>query len=217
MSELDEVDARGPRREEAEGVGPLRPREQGVALRGVSRVVARVKSAGHRVEYRMRDGGTVAPERVVLMRCRAVGYACFRIPPYLWRLLPQVVGEPALAEYRQPMSAEDVTSVERLRRRKALIEAVLAAVSPRRLAELCARHAGNEVDPRHPGIPDLMVFKRARNGRPMGLRFAEVKRPAERLKAHQREEIAFMRQIGIRAGVFRFIELKEVDANPVSR
>jgi len=117
-----------------------------------------------------------------------------------------VVDRPTLARYRGPLSTIDSISAERLRRRKALIAAVLGAVSPGRLVALCARHAGPEVDPRRPGVPDLFAFRRRTNGGPMAIRFVEVKRPRERLAAHQAREIAFMRRLKIRAGVVRLTE-----------
>jgi len=40
----------------------------------------------------------------------------------------------------------------------------------------------------------------------MAIRFVEVKRPRERLAAHQAREIAFMRRLKIRAGVVRLTE-----------
>jgi len=84
---------------------------------------------------------------------------------------------------------------------------LLRALPQRRLQALMRRHTSGDVNPRKPGVPDLVVYKTTPDGRPFAFRFVEVKRPNERLLPHQSAEIRFMRSIGMRAGVFR---LKEV-------
>ena len=179
--------------------------EPGVALRGVSRSVSGRRNHRGRVRYALPDGREAVPERLVARRSRSAGFGAFRLPAYAWRILPHVTEEPWLQAHRIPLSGQDKESAARLSRRKALIS-LLLRIPRGRLRALVTRHVGGAVDPRKPGVPDLLVFKRGAGRVPMGIRFVEVKRPRERLAHHQAREIAFMRSLGFRAGVVRLIE-----------
>ena len=102
---------------------------------------------------------------------------------------------------RERLGAEGMRPI-----REVLVDDLLAGMPPRRLAALMERHTGGGVDPARPGVPDLFVFKRRPDSRPMAIRFVEVKRPRERVKPHQLAEIRFMKSLGIKAGVLRLIE-----------
>ncbi len=187
------------------GIERQRP-EIRVSLRGVRRLVTGRMRQGTRVLYKSDDGQLVTSERLVLRRARQAGYGCFRLRPYLWRLLPHIAPQGTDWGGLPPSRDGDEHLVTTLRKRAKLI-AVLSTLSSTKLRKLATRHAGSEVDPKSPGVPDLITFKKSSTGTPYAFRFVEVKRPKEKLRAHQREEIAFMRGLGMRAGVLRLVEL----------
>jgi hypothetical protein len=182
----------------------------GIALKGVRRAVTGRMKRGKRVLYQSESGQLVTSERLVMRRARKAGYGCFRLRPYLWRLLPYLAPE-GTDWGALPASLEgDDLLVTTLRKRPNLLEVLRSSFSITRLRRLTRRHAGTDVDPRKPGVPDLLVFKKTSKGTPHGFRFVEVKRPKERIAAHQRAEIAFLRQLGMRAGVLRLIEEPQI-------
>jgi hypothetical protein len=160
---------------------------------------------GTRILYESDDGQLVTSERLVMRRARRAGYGCFRLRPYLWRLLPHIAPEGMDWGGLPPSRDGDERLVATLRKREKLI-AVLSTLSSTKLRKLASRHAGSQVDPKSPGVPDLIAFKKSPKGAPYAFRFVEVKRPKERLGAHQEAEIAFMRGLGMRAGVLRLVE-----------
>jgi VRR-NUC domain len=190
--------------------GPVGARRQDaeirISLRGVQRLVTGGMKRGTRIVFQSDDGKLVTSERLVMRRARKAGYGCFRLRPYLWRLLPRLA--PASADWGNvpPSLDGDERLVTTLQKRPKLIEVLFSSFSIERLRRLARRHAGGDVDPRHPGVPDLLVFKKSPAGTPYAFRFIEVKRPKERLRAHQSAEIAFMRKLGMRAGVLRLVE-----------
>jgi VRR-NUC domain-containing protein len=194
----------------SDGQGAERPRpgrqkpEIRISLRGVRRLATGETKKGDRIVYPLPDGRLVTSERLVLTRARKAGYGCFRLRPYLWRLLPHLA--PAGTDWGTlpPSLDGDDVLVAMLRNRPHLIE-VLSTLPTGRLKRLARRHAGRDVDPKRPGVPDLLVYKKSPKG-PHAFRFVEVKRPHERLLAHQGAEIAFMRHLGMRAGVLRLVE-----------
>jgi hypothetical protein len=62
----------------------------------------------------------------------------------------------------------------------------------------------------NPGIPDLFLWKRDKDGQPFGGQFIEVKRRSrtykEPVSKEQREEIAFLKTIGAKARVVYLLE-----------
>ena len=182
--------------------------EPGVVVKGVRRLVRGRERAGTRVTYED-EGRRGTSERVVLRRCRKAGYGSYRLPPSLWRSLARI-GELRAQEPGMPMETilERLAAEGALPPSKPLVEDLLAGVSARRLSALMERHTGGAVDPARPGVPDLFVFKRRPDGRPMAIRFVEVKRPRERVMPHQLAEIAFMKSLHLKAGVLRLIEAR---------
>lgn len=172
-------------------------------MKGVSRTVTGRRHERGRVKYDSQGGGRT-PERIVVERCRSAGLRALRVPPWIWRAMAELRG----LERRHPIEPFDAL-LERLvppeRPRAGLVKA-LRALPERRLDQLVNRHSNGDVDPRKPGVPDLFVFKTAADGRLFAPRFVEVKRPDERLLPHQAAELAFMRSIGLKAGVFRLRE-----------
>jgi hypothetical protein len=191
----------------AEPAGPRRERpEIRISLRGVRRLVTGRMKRGTRVLYQSDNGQLVTSERLVMRRAREAGYGCFRLRPYLWRLLPHLAPEGADWGTLPPSLDGDELLVTTLRKRPKLIEILISSFPTTRLRRLARRHAGGDVDPKKPGVPDLLVFKKSATGTPYAFRFVEVKRPDERLRAHQGREIAFMRHLGMKAGVLRLVE-----------
>jgi hypothetical protein len=87
------------------------------------------------------------------------------------------------------------------------LSALLRLLSERgRLVQMLERQR----DSAAPGLPDLALYRRAPNGRPYGVIFAEVKRTAgkwrEPLSPAQRSELSFLRALGFKAGVVRVVE-----------
>jgi hypothetical protein len=180
----------------------------GIALRGVQRTVTGRMKRGKRVVYPTASGQLVTSERLVMKRARQAGYGCFRLRPYLWRLLPHLAPEGTNWGSIPAALAGDELLVTTLRQRPNLLEVLRSSFSITRLRRLASRHGGADVDPKKPGVPDLLVFKKTSKGTPYGFRFVEVKRPKEKLAPHQRAEIAFLRQLGMKAGVLRLVEGK---------
>jgi hypothetical protein len=85
----------------------------------------------------------------------------------------------------------------------ATIEALWEICGPVKLQFLVDRHQ----DPSVFGVPDLFLFARHKTSakKLMG-RFVEVKKPEEALSEGQREEIAFMNEIGLHARCIRLME-----------
>jgi hypothetical protein len=185
-------------------IGALRE-EFGIILRRVRRVATGRIRRGTRVLFRCHDGRLVTSERLILRHARQAKYGAYRLPPYLWRLLPHVAPPGVDWGPLPPMLDGDEIRLSLLRRRGALLGTVTHLPSSR-LRQLAIRHSGPDVNPRRPGVPDLLVFKTTQRGKPYGFRFVEVKRANERLGRHQHAEISSMRSLGFKAGVLRLIE-----------
>jgi hypothetical protein len=56
-------------------------------------------------------------------------------------------------------------------------------------------------------LPDLFLYRVARSGRVERGHFVEVKRPRERVSQAQKEEIAFLQELGLSADVVRIREI----------
>jgi hypothetical protein len=184
--------------------------------------------AGNRVKYRIdptgRDEELAVPERVVLSRWRRRRTEKLRarkgarLFPSTWRALGVVL--PTDESEWRGLTVEDLRDLrarsQAKQRRRQLrapaAEVILAmirirSVGPDRIRQLIERHTvSSAVDPRRPGVPDLFLWAEDQRGSLCAPRFVEVKRPDERLAAHQRAELEFMRSLGLQAGVFRLIE-----------
>jgi hypothetical protein len=184
---------------------------------------------GTRVKYQLWNNSdrdiSVIPEEIVLRRHRARSTAMRRcqgdrLPPGLWRAVDRLLAaEPAffdrfamgaagaqhirdvLERLREPLRAECLALPEH-----AVLARMMLHLGPGRVHALVTRH--RETDrATTPGVPDLILFEQgALAGRVWRLCFVEVKRPDERLAPHQAEEIRFLRQLGLEAGVFRLVE-----------
>lgn len=199
----------------------------------ISRVVRNRTFENNRAHYDVAPYGAPAAEgeaeravaeKVVLLRWRQREsenrvYKGERLPPTMWRALPIALGsDPAVWAH---LSTEDIkTKVEAARPLLASagqdgkplsipspqgVHAIIGVLGVDRLRRLVERHA----DPgRHeePGVPDLFLYAVNANGKVETPRFVEVKRPTERVRDGQREEIAFLQSLGVEAQVLRLIE-----------
>jgi hypothetical protein len=184
--------------------------DPGIRLPNVSRTVTgRQRTNAGRVTYKHR-GQQRTTERLVAIRCHEAGYGAFVVPSSIWRImgtLEKLERAHPKADLGDLLKHSEIEKTSRPKR--GLVEALRAGLTPERLRKLIDRHTNGDVDPRHPGVPDLFVFKKRADGRPYAVRFVEVKRggsPPEKLMLHQLEEIQFLKRIGIKAGVLRLEE-----------
>lgn len=211
------------------GRKPRRParREPPISLRicklvtGKSRVSTRVN---YIVDPCNADDWKAIPEQVVLSRWRRrkserlSARMGVRLPPSTWRALGVILpDDPALWK---DLDEDDIRGFLARKKRTLRVqhlrapaaEAIVAMIripqiGPRVTRKLIERHSDPEiVDPRRPGVPDLFLWALDRDDRPCAPRFVEVKRPDERLSRQQREELQFLRSLGLKAGVFRLLE-----------
>ncbi len=189
----------------------------------ISNIVYGRKTVNRRVTYlvgppRPKNERAI-PEQVVLARWRmrtskTLSFSGTRLSPTLWRALPVVLG----TDFKT-WPAYDVPEIQRLKKRKAndlrknrlkipgaeIVHALIAVCRPESLSKLVDRHK-TWGPSRRSGVPDLFLF--ARDGKKRACRacFVEVKKPEERLLSSQRDEIIFMKDCSLNAGVLRLIE-----------
>jgi hypothetical protein len=188
----------------------------------ISHIVYGRRSRGNRVEYLVDDveDRYEIPEKVVMIRWRRRKHSTYsfsgdRLGPHLWRALAAVLGKDC-SQWPKRMTEEHLnatrdswkaneTCKEYFNSLPALatIEALWEICGPVKLQKLVDRHA----DPKVFGVPDLFLFARHKTSakKLMG-RFVEVKKPEEALSEGQREEIAFMNEIGLHARCIRLME-----------
>lgn len=150
----------------------------------------------------------MASESVVVRKCRRAGYRCYRLFPTTWRALARF--EDLVERSPSPRQAWAVVAAELKPRVAPRLDALMALrqfvplEARRRLIE---RHTQANWPAAGTGIPDLFVCKDGRGAaeQPFAA-FAEVKRPREVVKPNQKDEIAFLRGLGLRAGVFRLVD-----------
>jgi hypothetical protein len=174
--------------------------------------------------------GTLAliPEELVLRRwrdrsrepsatARGVRFDGCRLPPGTWRLLRRWMEDGLSLE---ELTNQDVLSrhAERSRQAGLKLRAPQVTKFAAMLGFLKEKKKGvlqKVMDrPRaadKPGIPDLFLYRVDRNGHVQGGRFVEVKRwdrrrKSERVSTAQKEEIAFLRGLGLVAEVVSLLE-----------
>ncbi len=183
---------------------------------------------GNRVLYLLdskgEGGARGVAEAVVLHRWRRrrmEGYVFSgaRLSPNLWRTLSQAFpGKPsewlALSveriEVRVREWREAGVALPRTLPNAGVLNALFQVCGARRLGQLIARHTDEARTDRY-GTPDLFLFAtESLSGEPTMARFVEVKKPEEPVSPDQKEEIAFLRSIGLSARVLRLIERQVV-------
>ncbi len=188
----------------------------------ISHIVYGRKNVRNRVEYLVdpnRDEFAF-PEDVVLIRWRRrrhpnASFSGERLGPHLWRALafalgsdcsawPSKMTESVLNQAREAIRAgENPRAYQNSLPSLSTLEALWSICGQARLQKLVDRHS----DPNLFGVPDLFLFAREhKNQKPYMGRFVEVKKPEEPISPGQREEIAFMNDLGLHARLIRLIE-----------
>lgn len=193
------------------------------ALR-ISHIVRGRMNDGSRVSYLLDPDGNgeerAIPENIVLRRWRKrkmiqhTFHGC-RLGPNIWRSVGQAFGQNAenicRLESAHITEACELLNAGRQQHHLSLPEAqnlkdLFKFLGPNRLQTILDRHLDEDRADRF-GTPDLFLF--ARNSltqNPSFYRFVEVKKPREHVSHDQKEEIAFLRSIGIPARLLRLIE-----------
>lgn len=196
---------------------------QNIPLR-ISHLAYGREKRGNRVVYLLDPAGEDGPkgvaEAVVLHRWRRrrmEGYVFSgaRLGPNLWRTLALVLpGKPAEWAGLSPeriaacvtTSRESGSMFPRSLPNAKVLHALFTVCGARRLGHLIARHTWESRGEQY-GTPDLFLFAmESQTGRISMARFVEVKKPEEAVSADQKEEIAFLRSLGLQARVLRLIE-----------
>jgi hypothetical protein len=188
----------------------------------ISHIVYGRKREGNRVLYLVDPLGDefAIPEKVVLNRWRKrkhpnASFSGARLGPHLWRALAFALGSDCSAwpskmtEAIMDQACEDIRAGDQPRAylqslpSLSTLEALWAICGQARLQKLVDHHT----DPNIFGVPDLFLFAREhKTQKPYMGRFVEVKKPEERISPGQREEIAFMNDLGLHARLIRLIE-----------
>jgi hypothetical protein len=195
---------------------PPRTEEPRVSLRiSLSARRCPKENGSNRVRYEL-GSKCVPPEKLVLRRWQArtkepaavkksIRFDGCRLRPGTWTVF-QILTDSAPPGQR-------VVTADAVRAWVARSKGInLRGPVPEKFEQLIAYLAGRGLlddvrsrvrDPKSPGLPDLFLYRLDRDGKVFGGIFAEVKRPEERLLPSQREELAFLRELGFKAGVVR--------------
>ena len=186
----------------------------------------RTTARDRRVRYKHGDKA-VTPEDLVLQRWKArskepapitlgVTFDGCRLPPGMWRLLNEI--ENAGSNLDQLCGRDELRSrIASVRQRAPelrcpQVDKLLAMLDWLRARAVLRKLVQRERRNDSPGIPDLFLFRRTRDGRVLGGRFVEVKRRTqkplwrERVSATQRSELRFLQRLGLKASVVYVIE-----------
>lgn len=190
----------------------------------ISTIVYGRQTAGTRVRYLVDSSAagekTAVPETVVLTRWRqrkrdGYVFSGARLSPNVWRAVALAFGtdaklickadsvelEAVIASMKHALLAQHyaLPSVQTL-------QALLDTIGPNRLQKILNRHTSPDHGDRY-GTPDLFLFStEVSSGRIADANFVEVKKPKEPVSNDQRQEIAFLLSLGLRARVLRLIE-----------
>lgn len=161
------------------------------------------------------------PERVALWRWRrrkrpeGYHFGGDRLSPNVWRAMavafPDGRGISADATLENLSDAVEAVRAELRARHYSLpstacLQAMFRGIGPERVKRLIERHGSPERAERY-GTPDLFLYMTPTTpSRPPVIRFVEVKKPHERVRPDQWEEIDFLNAIGIPARVLRLVE-----------
>lgn len=182
----------------------------------------RVASDDTRVRY-SHGGNAVIPEELVLLRWRErtrtpaarsrreVFDGC-RLPPHLWSALRACTEDglrlDAALTAETLRAALDVVRVRGVRAAPARAQKYIVLLEWLRRRRQLSVVLQRERDSGSPGVPDLFLYRRQGEHQPYGCCFVEVKRQygdsaghsvRERLLPSQREELAFLKGLGLPA------------------
>ena len=189
-----------------------------------------------RVFYLVDPGGESLqkdiPEEVVLWRWRRrkkpAGYRFGgeRLSPNVWRAIaiafPGARGISADATLENLRDAIEACRNEGCAWHYALpsaecLQAMFRGIYPERVKDLIARHTSPERADKY-GTPDLFLYMTPiTSSKAPFIRFVEVKKPRERVRPDQSEEIDYLKSIGIPARVLRLIEREPTKPKGVNK
>lgn len=191
----------------------------------ISHIVYGRKNIGGRVEYLLDPKGegdkSAIPETLVLTRWRKRRFSGYvfsgaRLSPTLWRAVGKAFGLNAREICK--LSAQEIA--EKIDRKRNdlkkngflklpnpdVLHAIFVNCTASRLQKILDKHHSEEHGGKS-GIPDLFLFARSSTNQKLVMgRFVEVKKPEEPLSKVQKEELAFLNEIGLNARVLRLVE-----------
>ena len=193
------------------------------ALRISNVVYGRERRKDGRVTYLLNinsDEPRAIPEQIVLKRWRMREFVHsvargFRLSPNFWRAIGIALGNNAkkiksLNETEIEISFtkhQKALQIKKFKTQSAsnLIE-VFRSLETHQLQLILDRHLDPDRDDQY-GTPDLFLFTSHKTTHAISRTcFVEVKRPGEKLSDAQKNEINFLRNIGLKSRVFRLTE-----------
>ena len=193
----------------------------------ISNIVHGRRKVENRVEYLLdRTGKNRAdydiPEQIVLKRWRArkhkdYDFGGMRLSPNIWRSIKLVLGEDCtriskmsdseINDSYQNISGEFTTANYKKVAGENILK-LIEGIGLVKFQKLMVRHNDPDRSDIY-GTPDLYLWATSKAKKTIKfIRFVEVKRPTESLKAHQKAEIGFLNdELNLKARVLR---LKEV-------
>ena len=196
----------------------------------ISNIVHGRRKTENRVEYLLDPTGKNRaeydiPEQIVLKRWRARkhkyhNFGGMRLSPNIWRSIRLVLGEDCtriskMSDNEINVSYQNVSEeFTAANYKKVSGENILKLIKGIGLAKfqiLIARHNDPDRSSIY-GTPDLFLWATSKVRKTIKyVRFVEVKRPREHIKAHQKAEIAFLNhELNLKARVLRLIEANEI-------
>ena len=194
----------------------------------ISNIVHGRRKVENRVEYLLdRTGKNRAdydiPEQIVLKRWRArkhkdYDFGGMRLSPNIWRSIKLVLGEDCtriskmsdseINDSYQNISGEFTTANYKKVAGENILK-LIEGIGLVKFQKLMVRHNDPDRSDIY-GTPDLYLWATSKAKKTIKfIRFVEVKRPTESLKAHQKAEIGFLNdELNLKARVLR---LKEVN------
>ena len=191
---------------------------------GLSLIVYGRERIGTKVKYLIDPKGQgdkkEIPEKIVLIRWRkkvSRGYTFSgdRLGPNVWHGLSTALGAVPDTAWLKWTAENISTQLHTARDQMGIYKSSVPSASAvyaliqicgvERLRKIFSRH----LDPNRAGIygtPDLFLYTRDAKGSTCMARFVEVKRPDERFKPGQLEEIGFLQSLGLHARVAQLIE-----------
>ena len=194
---------------------------------GISNVVyGRERREDGRVIYfpdnKLLEGKKVIPEKIVLKRWRKREFVFnvprgFRLSPNFWRAISIALGKDALRikslnkneiEIGFTNHQEAIRSKNFKTQSASNVIEVFKSLETFQLQSILDRHTNPDRMDKY-GTPDLFLFTSHKATHSISRAcFVEVKRPGEKLSDDQISEINFLRDIGLKARVFRLKEKK---------
>ena len=192
----------------------------------ISNIVYGRRNIQNRVEYLLDPAGRDRaeydiPEQIVLKRWRErkhenYNFGGMRLSPNIWRSIRLALGEDCIRISKMSESEinasyqnvpEEFTALNYKKVNGENILKLIEGIGLAKFQILIARHNDPDREDIY-GTPDLYLWATSKARQLIKyIRFVEVKRPREHIKAHQKEEIAFLNnELSLKARVLRLKE-----------